>query len=178
MRFMQMAKNAILAVVFGLAAAGSANAAIDATFDAAASNIGAGTYAFQLSGVPSTPTSGSVFELLNFTTIGNAQTIVEDSAPSGWSPSSTTTGVAEWDFSNLSGNYNGIFVITAKAGLSGTITTGFDYLDSGHDENVSGSLTIAAVPEPAECGLFFGIMGLAVSTISGWRCRRSNISLA
>ncbi|MGA2248626.1 MAG: hypothetical protein ABSH48_27030 [Verrucomicrobiota bacterium] len=82
-----MKNHCLLAVtLISLVAADSANAAIQVTFDAADSNIAAGQYDFDLTGLTAAPTYNSTFELLNLFTIGNSQNpLGEVSAPTGWS---------------------------------------------------------------------------------------------
>ena len=180
---MQMTNKAILAVVVGLVAASSANASIEVTYDAAASTPSTGTYAFVLSGVPTTPvpTSGSTFELLDWTLVGNSATMVLDSAPSGWSADVGNTSLDEWLFKNTAGNVNGMFTVTATPNLNLPGTTLPDILHwSLAVPGISGDTTsgLVAVPEPGEYGLLFGVMGLAMSTVAGLRRNKSNIQLA
>jgi hypothetical protein len=164
---MQMAKNAIMVVVVGLAAASSAKAAISITFDAAASNVGAGLYDFQLNETLGTPDYGSTFFLDNWpgsTPLG----IV--SAPTGWTTLYDTSSLAEWEWTASSGSPNGIFVVKTTPNLDVTIEAQLSSDDLGGGA-VSDTVYVATVPEPAQCGFACGVMGLVFSTI--WGLRRS-----
>ena len=142
----------------GLVAAGSANAAIQVTFDAAASNIGAGQYDFTITGITAVPTYDSTFELLYFSTIGNKQSpLGEVSAPTGWDAGPATIDLAEWYFQSTAGNYNGNFDITATPNLKGNIT--WDLAISG-GASASGTVYIGAVPESSVTGVCTGAAAL------------------
>jgi len=142
----------------GMVAAGSANAAIQVTFDAAASNIGAGQYDFTITGITAVPTYDSTFELLYFSTIGNKQSpLGEVSAPTGWDAGPATIDLAEWYFQSTAGNYNGNFDITATPNLKGNIT--WDLAISG-GTSASGTVYIGAVPESSVTGVCTGTAAL------------------
>src|ERR1700677_3770730 len=147
----------LVVTAMSLAAASSVNAAIEVSFDATDSNIGNGIYAFDLSGVTTTPSFNSVFELLNWTFIGNSATIGNDGAPSGWIFDTGNTSLAQWDFDNPSGSANGIFEVTATPNLQGTIKWNLEVPDPG-SETANGTVTIASVPEPGT--MFAGISAL------------------
>jgi hypothetical protein len=153
------------ATAASLVAVHSANAAVQVTFDAVDSNIAGGLYAFDLSGIPSANpvTYNSSFEMefwdLLSPSPGNTATLTSSAAPSGWSyflPGSTAT--SEWYFENTSGASNGTFIVKASPNLHGTLD--WNFTDSGNAENISGTVTIAAVPEPALYGVFGGAAGL------------------
>jgi hypothetical protein len=144
-----------------------AGAAIQLTYVAADSNVGAGVYAFDLTGVPTspTPTYNSDFELEYFSTIGNTVTLSSDGAPTGWNPGIYNTSVAEWYFQNTSLLVNGIFEVQASPNLNvngGMIF--WDYADSGNNENVSG---FVGVPEPTSMAEFAGLSALGLCSV-GW----------
>ena len=145
------------------------NAAITLTFDSADSDISAGLYAFDLLGVPTspTPTYNSQFTLFNVAPTGNTATLVNSGAPSGWNlsgPNDTTS--ARWYFENTAGAVNGIFEITGTPNLHGMI----DWQYAAPDQNdISGPVTIglATAPEPAVCGVAGGLGALVLC--AGWR---------
>jgi len=137
-----------------LVAAGSANAAIQVTFDAADSNIATGHYDFDLTGLTAVPTYNSTFELLDLSLIGNTQSPMgEVSSPSGWVSGSANIDLTEWYFQNTSGSYNGFFDITATSNLKGTIDWNLA-VPGGTSDN--GTVYIGAAPESPATGMFMG----------------------
>jgi hypothetical protein len=163
----------VAATAASLTVANSANAAIQFTFDATDSNIGAGIYAFDLSGVPTLPTYNSDFSLQYWNLLspspGNTLNPVEDfAAPSGWNASNNSEGTALWYFENTSGAYNGTFEVKATPNLYGTLDWTLAVSGISADD-ASGTVTIAAVPEPAEYGAFCGLVGLVFATVASFR---------
>ena len=152
-------KNLILFLLAASASILRANGAITVAFDSADSNVGAGLYAFRLSGVPvsPTPTFNAEFDLLNFFTIGNtANPLQATSSPTGWSLNGPNDiNSVRWYFQNTSGAVNGIFEITGTPNLHGDVT--WRFADPGH-ANVVGTANISAfAPEPASFGLTGGV---------------------
>jgi hypothetical protein len=144
---MRNTQLAILASAIALAAVIPAKASISLTFDAADSSIATGIYAFDLTGITTTPTFNSTFELLNFTTIGNTvNPLVSLASPTGWSLNNNTIDVAEWFFQNTAGGANGVFEVQATPGLSGTIHWNLA-VPGNNSETANGTVTIAPIPE-------------------------------
>ncbi len=165
-----------------LLAAHSAQAAIDVTFDVADSNIGAGIYAFDLSGVmvPPTPTYQSEFdltELANPAPGGVHNTMIPvgiNGEPTGWNFYQSTESEVQWYFDNTSGAVNGTFVIDASANLSGTLDWQLAVPGITAD-NASGTVTIA-VPEPGQYGLGAGLAAFGLIVVTGLtRSRRTTV---
>jgi hypothetical protein len=170
---MKTFKGWLVVGAVGVLAACSAKAAIDVTFDSADSNIGAGLYAFDLSGVPTTPTPTyeSQFELYNFDNPTGIQNmldpLVADSSPTGWSANGPNDiNSVRWYFDyetwpTVPGAVDGTFVVQATPNLNGTLN--WNFADSGNSEDVSGTATIVATPEPTSVGcLLLGSGILAV----------------
>jgi len=130
----------------------SARAAVNVTFDPADSNIGAGLYAFTLSGAVSPATFNSTFDVFNWFVLGNALNPLQDqSAPSGWNVTGPNDiNNAQWFYQNIAGTVNGIFKVIATPNLQGTLS--WRFADAGNSEDASGSVTITPVPEPTLYG--------------------------
>lgn len=165
-------------------AAGSAPAAINATFDAADSNVGAGIYVFDLSGVmtPPPPTFESTFDFTGLANpavggVHNTQDPVDVIFnPSGWNMNQSTLNEVQWYFENTSGGVNGAFEIQASPNLSGTFNWQLSVPGLSQD-NANGTITIA-VPEPIQYGFVGGAAALGLVAFSGWRRSRSQAQLA
>ena len=149
-----------------------ANGAISLTFDPANSNVGDGLYAFDLAGVPvsPTPTFNSQFDLRNFSPILNTLNPIQAlSAPTGWSLNGPNdVNSVRWYFEALNGAVNGVFKIEATADLHGTIN--WDYQDPGNGTSLSSIVTIPVlvIPEPAFLGLTSGAALLSLIVGSSW----------
>ncbi len=164
-------------------AAGSAHAAIDVTFDAADSNISAGIYAFDLTGVmtPPPPTFESVFDFTDLANpaaggVHNTQNPVGViSNPTGWNMYQTTLSEVQWYFENTSGGVDGTFKIQASPNLSGTLDWQLSVSGISQD---NGSGTVTIVPEPMEYGFVGGAAALGLVVFSGWRRSRSESRFA
>jgi len=130
-------------------ASATVRAAVNVTFDHADSNIGAGLYAFTLSGAVQPATFNSTFDVFNWFLLGNTLNPLQDqSAPSGWNVTGPNDiNNAQWFYQNTAGLVNGVFEVIATPNLHGTLS--WRFADSGHSENVSGTVTITSVPEPA-----------------------------
>ena len=171
MNYFKSVGSLVVGTAATLIAASSASAAIQLAYDAAASNVGAGIYAFQLSGVPSSPfpSYNSTLEVQDFSVIGNTQNPLQTpSAPSGWNYSIMTVNTAEWYFENTSGTVNGVFDVKGTPNLQGSLM--WDFEDSGHGENVSGYVSITPVPEPEAYSMIGGSFALLGSVFP--LCRR------
>jgi hypothetical protein len=172
----------VVATAASLTVASSASAAIQFTYDATDSNVGAGIYAFNLSGVPTLPTVLSDLSLQYWDLLspspGNTLNPVGDfAAPSGWNASNNSEGTALWYFENTSGAFNGTFKVQATANLYGPLM--WTIAVSGIPaDNASGNVTIAAVPEPAEYGLICGLAGLVATAFSRLRRFRLDAPVA
>jgi len=153
----------LLIAAAGLVAASSAKASIEVTFDATDSNIAAGIYAFDLSGVTQTPTFNSTFELLNWdnpTGVHNSlNPLVDKGSPSGWGSEAFTIGVAEWVYS--SGADNGTFEVKATPDLSGVLNWNLA-VPGINSETVNGTVTIPAIPEPGTFAAGFAALTGAI----------------
>jgi hypothetical protein len=135
-----------------------AHAAIDLAFDPALSNIGAGDYAFDFSGVTLTPGFNARLDLLHFTVIGNTlNPLGAVASPSGFNYFSGDSDVIYWLFENTSGAYNGVFTVHATPNLHGSID--WKFADPGIAAGLpdahgaiatSGTANVVAVvPEPS-----------------------------
>lgn len=162
MKISKLSKGILVAVALTLFAAHSASAQGYVSFDAAASDVGAGLYCFDLTGVtiisyPGIGSSiqlsvGSPFSFSSFAAIGNTQNLGAISSPSGWhSFPNTDTDGALYQLNQLSWVYNGTFEISATPNLSGTIDWSFGGLNG---TPLSGTATITSAPEPTSLALF------------------------
>jgi hypothetical protein len=159
---MKLSKGILVAVALTLFATHSASAQGYVSFDAADSDVGAGLYYFDLTGVTivSYPDIGSDIQLSvggpfafsGFAAIGNTQTLGSVLSPSGWHdfPNNDSDG-ALYQLNQLSWVYNGTFEISATPNLSGAIDWSFG---GGPNGTPSGSATITSVPEPTSLALF------------------------
>jgi hypothetical protein len=163
-RSFKLFKGWLVIAAVGMLAAGSARAVIYVNFDLGLSDIGAGSYAFDLGGVATspTPTYNSQFTLYNFSTIGNVlNPVVATAEPSGWSLNGPNdVNSVRWYFHyqsypTIPGGVDGTFIVQATPNLLGTIN--WQYAAPGQPSG-SGTVTIAAVPEPASAGLL--LLGL------------------
>jgi hypothetical protein len=169
-----------MVAAMSLAAAGSSNAAIEVTFDAADSSISSGLYAFDLSGVTLAAGNGSYnsdFVLQYWTLLSPApgntlDPLVSEGSPSAWNLNNNSEDVAEWYLENTSGNANGTFVVQATPNLYGSITWTLQMPDPSTD--ISGTVNIVPVPEPAT--LFAGVAALCCALVpyrKGFSSRRA-----
>jgi hypothetical protein len=176
MKISKLSKGILVAAVLTLSATHSTSAQGYVSFDAANSDVGAGLYYFDLTGVTivSYPGIGSSIQLSvggpfafsGFAAIGNTQTLGSVSSPSGWHdfPYNDTDG-ALYQLNQLSWVYNGTFEISATPNLSGTIDWSFGGLNG---TPLSGSTTITSAPEPTSLALF----SIAVVLLVGIRVLR------
>jgi hypothetical protein len=169
MEKVNMRKNKVLGslvavVAVSLATASSTKAAIEVTFDPTDSNVSTGIYAFDLSGLTTTPSFNSVFELLNWTLIGNSATIANQGQPTGWTFDTGNTSLAEWFFQNTSGSYNGVFEVKATPDLHGSIKWNLE-VQSPSSETANGTVNIPAVPEPGTMVAGISALGCAVVSL-------------
>jgi len=160
-----------------LLAAHSVEAAIQVTFDAANSNIGAGIYTFDLLNVPTSPIPAynSVFDFTGLAKpaaggIYNAlDPVVSKGAPTGWNYDVTTPNVAEWYFDNTAGAVNGIFENQMTPNLSGTIN--WQLAVPGNNADTAIGTVAITVPEPGQYGEIGGLIAFGLVTFAA--CRRS-----
>jgi hypothetical protein len=166
MKISKLSKGILVAVSLTLFAAHSANSQGYVSFDAADSDVGAGLYYFDLTGVDTSQLVGSPFALSGFTAIGNTQTLGSVLSPSGWHDFPyNDTDQALYQRNPLSTIYNGLFEISATPNLTGTIDWSFG--DVGGIP-LSGTATIASVPEPETLAL----IGIAVALLVARNCIR------
>jgi hypothetical protein len=161
---MKLSRGILAAVVLTFFATHSASAQGYVSFDAADSDFAAGDYYFILSGV--TEEMGgytlSGLTLSGFSAVGNTQTLVAGSSPSGWlSTGSDMDSIpyqAELLFSDSI--LNGRLEISASPNLSGSIdwlftgSTVGSFPGNGSQTAASGIVTIESVPEPTSFALF------------------------
>ena len=161
---MKLSRVLLAAVVLTCFATHSASAQGYISYDAADSDVGAGLYYFDLTGVTivSYPGIGSgiqlsvggPFEFSGFAAIGNTQTLGSVSSPSGWHDFPyNDTDSALYQLNQLSWVYNGTFEISATPNLSGSIDWSFGGLNG---TPLSGTAVITSAPEPTSLA-FFGI---------------------
>lgn len=154
----------------------NARAAVLVTFDQAHSNMGAGLYDFTLSGAPATATLAdynSAFTITGWAapSIGNNITIFSTAAPSAWNLTQNDSNNAKWILESTSppnNSVDGRFEVQAKANLHGTLLWQLAWLGN-NTYSSSGSVTIAAVPEPASYGFLAGGVLLALALALGRR---------
>ena len=173
---MKIFESILVVVAFTLFATHSASAQGYVSFDSADSDFAAGDYYFLLSSV--TEEMGgytlSGLTLSGFSAVGNTQTLVAGSSPSGWlSTGSDMDSIpyqAELLFSDSI--LNGRLEISASPNLSGSIDWLFtgstigSFPGNGSQTAASGIVTIESVPEPTSFALF----SIAVMSLFGIRC--------
>ena len=159
---MKLFTGIFIAVALTLFATHSVSAQGYVSFNAANSDVGAGLYHFDLTGVtiisfPSFDSSiqlsvGGPFSFSGFAAIGNTQTLGSVLSPSGWHDFPyNDTDSALYQLNQFSWVYNGTFVLSATPNLTGTIDWSFGGLNG---TPLSGTVTITSVPEPTPLALF------------------------
>lgn len=175
----RMKKLLLLLSAVLLGAALEAGAAISVSFDSANSNVGAGIYAFDLSGAISPGTvNATTFNVQGWYNIdGNqlsglspVQSGSQLVAPAGWTQSNFDGyNNAVYYYEAAGQAVNGTFEINAPANLTGSLTWIFN--DSGNNESISGTVNISqsAVPEPSTCGAVAGSLALLFTVLGRGR---------